>query len=54
LIYKYQELGPKVTENMMLKPFLLPILIFIPATLGLIYQQHNTAQPEGGGGGKKK
>lgn len=52
LIYKYQELGPKVTENMTLKPFLLPILIFIPATVGLIYQQHQTAQLETAG--KKK
>ena len=39
LIYKYQDIAPKVTENMTLKPFLLPVAIFIPAVLGLIYQQ---------------
>src|SRR5262249_50145482 len=39
LAYKYQEVGPKVTENMTVKPFLLPLAIFIPALLGLIYQQ---------------
>jgi len=39
LIYKYQDLGPKVSENLSLRPFLLPLFIFVPATLGLIYQQ---------------
>jgi hypothetical protein len=47
LAYKYQDLAPKVTENMTLKPFLLPLLIFIPAMLGLIYQQTMSAAPEG-------
>lgn len=39
LLYKYQDLGPKVSENLSVRPFLLPLFIFIPATLGLIYQQ---------------
>jgi hypothetical protein len=39
LLYKYQEIGPRMTESLSLKPFLLPLFIFIPATLGLIYQQ---------------
>jgi hypothetical protein len=39
LIYKYQDLGPKVNESLMQRQFLLPLFIFIPATLGLIYQQ---------------
>jgi len=43
LIYKYQSLGPELTRHMQLKPFMLPLAIFIPAMLGLIYQQ--TAHP---------
>jgi hypothetical protein len=39
LIYKYQEFAPKVNDNLMQRQFLLPLFIFIPATLGLIYQQ---------------
>lgn len=44
LIYKYQSLAPRVTENMTLKPFLLPLFIFIPAVVGLIYQQTQFGQ----------
>lgn len=39
LIYKYQDMAPKVTEHLTAKSFILPILIFVPATLGLIWQQ---------------
>jgi hypothetical protein len=46
LIYKYQSVAPKLTENMTLKPFLLPLFIFIPAVVGLIYQQTQFGQPE--------
>src|SRR5262245_52040029 len=31
LIYKYQSIAPQITENMTLKPFLLPVAIVIPA-----------------------
>jgi hypothetical protein len=46
LIYKYQGLAPRVTENMTVQPFLLPLAIFIPTVLGLIYQQTQFNQPE--------
>ena len=39
LIYKYQEFGPRVNEQLSVRPFLLPLFICVPATLGLIYQQ---------------
>ena len=53
LIYKYQEFAPRVNENLSLRPFLLPLFIFIPATLGLIWQQtqYPGGAPAGGGGG---
>lgn len=41
LLYQYHEIAPQVTENMTLKPFLLPLAIFIPAVVGLVYQHHN-------------
>jgi len=50
LVYKYQGLAPSITENIMFKPFILPAVIFIPAILGLIYQQ---AQYGEGGDAKK-
>jgi hypothetical protein len=46
LIYKYQDVAPKVTEHMTLKPFMLPIAILIPALLGLIFQQTRYPAPE--------
>lgn len=45
LIYKYQDLAPKVSSAMSQQQFLLPLFIFIPATLGLIWQQ--TQYPAG-------
>jgi hypothetical protein len=45
LVYKYQDLAPHITENMVLKPFLLPMAIFIPAVIGLVYQQHSFVPP---------
>jgi hypothetical protein len=52
LIYKYQSVAPRVTENMINQQFLLPLAIFIPALLGLIYQQTQSSPAEAGG--KKK
>jgi hypothetical protein len=46
LIYKYQSVAPMVTTHMQLKPFMLPIAIFIPALLGLIYQQAHFGEAE--------
>lgn len=46
LIYKYQDLGPRVNESLTQRQFLLPLFIFVPATLGLIYQQ--TQYPQAG------
>lgn len=46
LIYKYQDLAPRITENLTAKAFVLPLVIFVPATLGLIWQQTQfPAQP---------
>jgi hypothetical protein len=44
LIYKYQGLGPQLTDNMTRKPFFLAAAIFVPTILGMIYQQTNTSQ----------
>ena len=39
MLYKYQGLGPVVQQNLSVKPFILPLCIFVPAVIGLIYQQ---------------
>jgi hypothetical protein len=52
LIYKYQELAPRVSEGLTQRQFLLPLCIFIPATLGLIWQQ--TQYPGGAPAPAKK
>jgi hypothetical protein len=46
MIYKYQSVGPKVTEGLTLKPMILPIVILISAFIGLVYQQTQHAGGE--------
>jgi hypothetical protein len=49
LIYKYQDIAPKLTDDLNARAFILPMIIFIPATLGLIWQQTQfPAQPAQG------
>lgn len=52
LIYKYQDLAPRVTDQLSARQFLLPLFIFVPATLGLIWQQ--TQYPAAPAGPAKK
>jgi hypothetical protein len=59
LMYRYQDIAPMLTLHLKVQPFLLPAAIFVPAVIGLIFQQHNTAHAGGhgggaGGGGAKK
>ena len=39
LVLKYQEVGDPLTHHFTLKPFLLPLSIFIPTLCGFIYQK---------------
>jgi len=41
LIFKYNDVTPKVCNCLTQKSFLLPMLIFIPAALGIMFQQNN-------------
>jgi hypothetical protein len=54
LIYQYADVAKQVTAHLKIQPVLLPAAIFIPALIGLIFQQHSTASPGGHGGGHKK
>lgn len=60
LIYQYADGAKQVSEHLKVQPVLLPSAIFIPALLGLIFQQHHTTTAAsgekggGGGGGHKK
>jgi hypothetical protein len=42
LIYKYNDIVPQVNHHLTYQPLLLPVAIFIPATLGWIFQHHST------------
>lgn len=39
MIYKYQGIAPDVTKHLSVQPFILPLCIFVPTVVGLIYQQ---------------
>ena len=45
MLCKYEQIAPKVTHTMTLKPFILPMAVIIPAVIGMLYQQANTAAP---------
>ena len=40
LIFKSQDVSPSVTQHMLVRPFLLPMAIFVPTIVGIIYQQN--------------
>jgi|SRR5580658_1398772 hypothetical protein len=50
LIFKYDEVSNSLIHSMQLKPFLLPLAIFIPTLLGFIYQQAMYPATAGAGG----
>jgi hypothetical protein len=59
LVYKYQEVGPKLTTHLSMEPLLLPAFVFIPACIGWVFQHHKVVGASvggnsGSGGGKKK
>jgi hypothetical protein len=54
LIYQYHGIAPNVTSHLKVQPFLLPAAVFIPAVVGLIFQQHHTTGGHASGGGDKK
>lgn len=39
MLDKYDQIAPKLTHTMAMKPFLLPMAIVIPAIIGMLYQQ---------------
>jgi hypothetical protein len=53
LLFKYQDLAPRVGDYLTVKPFILPLFVFIPTVLGTMFQQ-NGAGPAGAGGGGGK
>jgi hypothetical protein len=46
LLFKYDGMSPRVHYCLHCKPFLLPMMIFIPTVLGILFQQnHATGGP---------
>jgi hypothetical protein len=46
LILKYEDVSPHVGRYLTLKPFLLPLCIFIPTVVGMMYQQATPSAPK--------
>jgi hypothetical protein len=53
LAFKYDSIAPQIAKHLEVKPFLLPLAIFIPTVLGLIYQQSQQAGDAAAAGKKK-
>jgi hypothetical protein len=56
LIYKYQSLAPDLTIMLNQRTFMLPALVFVPAIIGLLFQQQMHPEepaPASSGGSKK-
>jgi hypothetical protein len=53
LAYKYEDIAGSLSSSMHGKPFLLPMILFLPMICGLFYQHHRYGgvEPAGGGGG---
>ena len=45
MLDKYEQIAPKLTSTMAMKPFLLPMAIIIPAIIGMLYQQSSGGAP---------
>lgn len=45
MLDKYDQIAPKLTSTMAMKPFLLPMAIIIPAIIGMLYQQSDGGAP---------
>jgi hypothetical protein len=41
LLQKYQEIAPTIQKSLEQSPVILPMAVFVPAVIGLIYQQSN-------------
>ena len=53
LMLKYQDIAPKVGNYLALRPFVLPLFVFIPTVLGTMFQQHGAGpaiKPKPAGG----
>jgi hypothetical protein len=48
MIFKYDQIAPKITHSMALRPFLLPMAVIIPTIIGMLYQQSDSPGPAPG------
>jgi hypothetical protein len=54
LLYKYNDLGPKLTAGLQSRHFILPMAVFIPTVIGLLYQQSSNRPPAPAAGPMRK
>lgn len=48
MLFKYDQVAPKISNTMALRPFLLPMAIIIPTIIGMLFQQGGGAAPAPG------
>ena len=53
LLFKYDDLGPRLIRGLQDRNFILPMAVFIPAVIGLLYQHANNKPAGAGGPGKQ-
>jgi len=54
LLMKTPDLAPKIGAYLISKPFILPMIVFIPAVIGMLYQQAYAGAPKPAGGAPAK
>jgi hypothetical protein len=45
MAFKYEQIAPRMTHAMTLRPFILPMAVIIPAIIGMLYQQSDAPAP---------
>ena len=48
MIFKYEQVAPRVTSAMVVRPFILPMAVFISAIIGILFQQGSAPAPAPG------
>ena len=51
LVFKYDEIAPSLANHLEVRPFVLPLTIFVPTLLGFVYQQTMFPKPKPAGVG---
>jgi hypothetical protein len=54
LLLKYQDVAPRIGSYLIHHNFLLPMCVFVPTVIGMMYQQTYSTAAKAAGSGPKK